>query len=89
MLDGSETKRRRAAVKHQATNLVMINGGGKAKLADNTFWCIAPRDLPQTLDWAAGTAVTVEPTGRPIWQYKLTNVENGIEVSVATSEERF
>jgi hypothetical protein len=76
-------------VKQYATNLVMINPAGKAKLADDTFWCIAPRDQPRTLDWAAGAAVTVEPTGGPIWQYKLTNVDRGIEVSVATSEERF
>ena len=89
MLDEPETKRRRTAVNRQATKLVMINGGGKVKLADDTYWCIAPRDLPRTIDWAAGTAVMVESTGSPIWQYKTTNVENGIEISVATSEERF
>lgn len=76
-------------MKQHATNLVTINLAGKAKLADDTFWCIAPRDIPRTLDWAAGAAVTVEPTGGPLWQYKLTNVDRGIEVSVATSEERF
>ena len=76
-------------MKQHATNLVMINAAGKAKLADDTFWCIAPRDQPLTLGWAAGAAVRVEPTGGPIWQYKLTNVDRGIEVSAATSEERF
>ena len=37
MLDEPETKRRRAAVNRQATKLVMINGGGKVKLADDTL----------------------------------------------------
>ena len=75
-------------MKQHVTSLVTISPAGKAKLADNTFWCIAPRDQPRTLDWAAGAAVTVEPTGCPIWQ-QAQNVDSGIEVGVAISEERF
>jgi hypothetical protein len=78
-----------ATVKVKATNLITINLAGRAKLADDTFWCIAPRDVRLTYDWTAGTTVTVEPSGTPLWQYKLTNVKSGVEVSVAPSEEIF
>ena len=73
----------------KATNLITINLAGRARLADDTFWCIAPLDVRLTHDWAAGTKVTVEPSGTPLWQYKLTNVKSGVEVSVSPSEERF
>jgi hypothetical protein len=78
-----------ATVKAQATTLVTINLAGRAKLADDSFWCIAPLDVRLTYDWGAGTEVAVEPSGTPLWQYKLTNVKSGVEVSVAPSEERF
>jgi hypothetical protein len=80
---------KRAAVKTQTTNLIAINLAGRAKLADDTYWCIAPLDIRLTYDWAAGTEVSIEPSGTPLWQYKLTNVKSGVEVSVAPSEEKF
>jgi len=72
----------------KVTNLVAVNLEGRAKLADDSVWCIAPRDLPLAFNWPEGVGVSIEQTENIIWRYKLRNVENGVEVSVLPSQRK-
>jgi hypothetical protein len=64
------------------SQLVGINLGGIATLANGTYWRIAPGDLAQAKEWIAGTEITVTANVQnAIWPFKLTNMDAGEEVA--------
>jgi hypothetical protein len=69
--------------------LTLINAGGVAKLSNGSFWRIAPGQLVLASTWIPGTEVAVEPSGGPIWQHTLTNLESRVQVSAARSDVTF
>jgi hypothetical protein len=64
------------------SQLVGINPGGIATLANSTYWRIAPGDLARARGWIPGAEITVAPTTlkKGVWPVTLTNEETGEHV---------
>jgi hypothetical protein len=65
------------------SQLVGIDPGGIATLANDTYWRIAPEDLAQAKTWIPGTEITVtaNDVGNAMWPFKLTNMDAGEQVA--------
>lgn len=57
------------------TNLIAINRGGIATLADGSCWHISTSGLLEAKSWGIGAEVMIQ-------SHKLTNVETGVQVNV-------
>jgi hypothetical protein len=71
-----------------SSQLLGINVGGIAMLADGTAWRIAPNDLTRAKGWIPGTEITVTSTDvkKPLWPFKLTNTDAGECVAATRSK---
>ena len=88
---GEEQKRRQFKDNKEtpiSSQLVAINPGGIAALVDGTYWRIAPGDLACAKQWIPGTVITVTPSAvrKPVWPFKLTNVDTGEHVAATQSK---
>jgi len=64
--------------------------GGVAKLFDNTFWRIAPLDLPTISAWPIGDDVTVESNdSNMLWPKRLTHQESRESVGIVGTQVHF
>lgn len=72
--------------KETIVELVSINPGGIAELADETLWRIALGHRERAIGWGFGTRLSLEPQpDNDLWPQKLVEVVTGIEVSVIRS----
>jgi len=71
-----------------SSQLVAINSGGIAALADGTYWRIAPDDLARAKKWIPGTVITITPSAvaKPNCPFTLTNVDTGDQVAATQSK---
>jgi hypothetical protein len=71
-----------------SSQLVAVNPGGTAALANGTYWRVAPKDLARAQQWITGAEITVTPNDvhKPVWPFKLTNEETGEHVAAVQSK---
>ena len=93
MRKAGEEQKRRPKLKDKeetpiSSQLVAINPAGIAALVDGTYWQIAPGDLARAKQWIPGTVITVMPSDvrKPVWPFKLTNVDTGEHVAATQSK---
>jgi hypothetical protein len=70
------------------SQLLGINPGGIAALANGSYWRIAPGDLALARKWIPGAEITVAPTAikKGVWPVTLTNTEIGERVAATGSK---
>ena len=73
-------------VPHKVT--AILEGGGRIKLEDDSFWEIAPDDRSQTGAWRVAQRVTVYGGVSESFPCKLTNFDNGhiVTAKLVTAE---
>jgi hypothetical protein len=71
------------------TKLIAINQDGVVKLADGTFWWIAPGQLSIAQTWKRGADILVASSNIASWPSSLTNVQTGERVNGRAAPIRF
>lgn len=66
----------------QATISLQENrySGSQLYLSNNTLYEIAPTDRAQTSSWLSPVIVTIEPSGDPLYPWKITNTVSNMSV---------
>jgi hypothetical protein len=59
---------------------ININNGQKLELSDNSFWEIAPNDVPTSAIWITPFPVKITSSGDPDYPCLIVNLNSGVSV---------